>query len=200
MTSQTRSHRSRNKDASVLGIVLTGVVWPSARRIAFSLVYGIFRYLVDHPVTTAPPNPMAETSDQQFPPAPRIEEHPAIELQESAHVRRPAPFHLWMDGQQKADRADSDRSRDGACSCSVDFRYGKRQPRNEMFYLAFSLRCSPAAFSADLRLRRRRMSRRHCCATSASIRRWARRCLWICPFNGRIRADRSRCASISGKP
>ena len=46
------------------------------------LVYGIFVYLADHPLTTAPPNPLVETTPQQFPPQPRLQEHPAIELQD----------------------------------------------------------------------------------------------------------------------
>jgi hypothetical protein len=70
------------KDASILGVVLTGVGLAIGAAIALSIVYGIFQFLSTQPVTTAPPNPMAETSGQQFPPAPRVEEHPAIEIQE----------------------------------------------------------------------------------------------------------------------
>ena len=70
------------KDASVLGIVLTGVGLAIGAAIALSIVYGIFRFLSTQELTTAPLNPMAETNRQQFPPPPRIEEHPAMELQE----------------------------------------------------------------------------------------------------------------------
>ncbi len=70
------------KDASVRGIVLTGVGLAVAAAIAFSLVYGIFHYLSTQELTTAPPNPMAENSVQQFPPEPRLAEHPAVEIQE----------------------------------------------------------------------------------------------------------------------
>jgi hypothetical protein len=70
------------RDASVLGIILTGVGLAIGAAIALSIVYGIFRFLSTQELTTAPPNPMAETNRQQFPPAPRIEEHPAVEIQE----------------------------------------------------------------------------------------------------------------------
>jgi hypothetical protein len=33
-------------------------------------------------LTVEPPNPMAETTTQQFPPQPRLEEHPAIEMRD----------------------------------------------------------------------------------------------------------------------
>lgn len=70
------------KDASVRGIVFTGVGLAVAAAIAFALVYGIFQILANHPLTTSPPNPMAETYNQQLPPEPRVEEHPAAELKD----------------------------------------------------------------------------------------------------------------------
>jgi len=69
-------------DASVRGIIYTGIGLAAMCVLAGLLVYGIFQYLAAHPVTTAPSNPMAETGRQQFPPTPRIEEHPAIELKD----------------------------------------------------------------------------------------------------------------------
>jgi hypothetical protein len=42
----------------------------------------VFQYLVHHPVIVAPVSALAETDQQQFPPAPRIQEHPASELNE----------------------------------------------------------------------------------------------------------------------
>jgi len=50
--------------------------------LVFLLVFGIFRYMADHPLATAPYNPMAETARPQIPPLPRIEDHPAIELKD----------------------------------------------------------------------------------------------------------------------
>ena len=69
-------------DASVRAIVVTLACLAVGAACVCVLVYGIFRYLADHPLNTAPPNPMAETGRQQIPPTPRIEEHPAIELRD----------------------------------------------------------------------------------------------------------------------
>jgi hypothetical protein len=70
-----------NRDASVRSIVWTLAGLAVGAALAFSLVYGIFRYMSDHPLTMAPPNPMAE-SEKQIPPAPRVDDHPAIELKD----------------------------------------------------------------------------------------------------------------------
>jgi hypothetical protein len=70
------------KDASVRAIVITLGCLALGAAMVCVLVYGIFRYLADHPLNTAPPNPMAETERQQLSPAPHIEEHPAIELKD----------------------------------------------------------------------------------------------------------------------
>jgi hypothetical protein len=70
------------EDASVRAIVITGAALAVGAAIVFFLVYGIFSYLEDHPLNTAPPNPMAETAGPQIPPAPRIDDHPDIEIRE----------------------------------------------------------------------------------------------------------------------
>jgi hypothetical protein len=70
------------QDASIRAIVITGAFLALGAALVCLLVYGIFKYLADQPVTTAPHNPLAETDRQQFPPEPRIEEHPAIEMNE----------------------------------------------------------------------------------------------------------------------
>jgi|SRR5580700_3083504 hypothetical protein len=80
MSNQTFSHET--EDANVRAIVITGVALAIGAAIVFVIVHWIFQYLADHPLTTARPNPMAETDRQQFPPAPRLEEHPAIELKD----------------------------------------------------------------------------------------------------------------------
>ncbi|HLX42266.1 MAG TPA: hypothetical protein VKR43_02480 [Bryobacteraceae bacterium] len=69
-------------DVNVRDIVITLACLAVGAGLVCVLVYGIFRYLADHPLNTAPPNPMAETERQQMPPVPRIEEHPAIELKD----------------------------------------------------------------------------------------------------------------------
>jgi hypothetical protein len=70
------------KDASILGIVVTGVGLAIGAALALAIVYGIFHFLSTQQITTAPPNPMAETNVQQFPPAPRIAEHPDAEIKD----------------------------------------------------------------------------------------------------------------------
>jgi hypothetical protein len=69
-------------DASVRGIALTAAGLAVTVAIVCFIVYGIFWYLADHPLSAPRPNPMAETNQQQFPPAPRLEEHPAIDMRE----------------------------------------------------------------------------------------------------------------------
>ncbi len=70
------------EDAHVLPVVVTLISLAAGAAMVGLLVFGIFRYLADHPLSEAPPNPMAETSAQHFPPAPRLEEHPAIDMQD----------------------------------------------------------------------------------------------------------------------
>jgi hypothetical protein len=101
------------KDASILGVVLTGVGLAIGAAIALSVVYGIFHFLSTQPVTTAPPNPMAETSVQQFPPAPRVEEHPAVEIQElHAMEDRLLSTYGWTDKVAGVVRIPIDRAID----------------------------------------------------------------------------------------
>ena len=101
------------KDASILGIVLTGVGLAVGAAIALTIVYGIFQFLSTQQVTSAPPNPMAETNLQQFPPAPRIEEHPAVELQE-LHAKEDSLLssYGWTDKMAGVVRIPIDRAID----------------------------------------------------------------------------------------
>lgn len=68
-------------DAKIGPIVLTGVGLAVTVAIVGLIVYGIFQYLGTHPATSARSNPMS-AEDLQIPPAPRIEEHPAIEIEQ----------------------------------------------------------------------------------------------------------------------
>ncbi len=101
------------KDASILGIVLTGLGLVIAAAIAFSIVYGIFQFLSTQPVTTAPPNPMAETSVQQFPPEPRVEEHPDVEIKD-LHAKEDSLLssYGWTDKTAGVVRIPIDRAMD----------------------------------------------------------------------------------------
>jgi hypothetical protein len=108
---ETAGHET--KDASIRGIVLTGVGLAIGAAIALSIVYGIFRFLSTQQLTTAPPNSMAETNLQQFPPAPRIEEHPAVELQE-LHAKEDSLLssYGWTDKMAGVVRIPIDRAID----------------------------------------------------------------------------------------
>jgi len=86
------------EDAHVLPVVVTLAGLAVGAMLVALLVYGIFRYLADHPLSEMPPNPMAETATQQFPPAPRLEEHPAIEMQElNAQEDKILSTYGWTD-------------------------------------------------------------------------------------------------------
>jgi hypothetical protein len=69
-------------DASIPGILLTAAGLVVTVALVIFLVEGIFWYLADHPLSAPRPNPMAETNQQQFPPVPRLDVHPTVELQE----------------------------------------------------------------------------------------------------------------------
>jgi hypothetical protein len=74
----TYSHETT--DASVRPIVLTGVALAIVAAIVLSISIGLFRFFVERPAQ-APPNPMA-AENPQFPPVPRIEDHPSSELEQ----------------------------------------------------------------------------------------------------------------------
>jgi hypothetical protein len=82
METQHNSIGHETADASVRGIVYTGIALMVAALLGGLIVYGVFQYLASHPTATAPVNPMAETEQQQFPPAPRIEDHPSLEVKD----------------------------------------------------------------------------------------------------------------------
>jgi hypothetical protein len=69
------------RDARIAPIVLTGAGLALTVAIVGLIVYGVFQYLETHPATSARANPMS-AEESQIPPAPRIEEHPAIEIQQ----------------------------------------------------------------------------------------------------------------------
>ena len=83
-----------------VGTVLSGLI-----------VYGIFQYLASHPLSTAPVNPMAETDRQQFPPAPRIEDRPAIEVKDlHSQENQILTTYGWTDKKAGVVRIPIDRA------------------------------------------------------------------------------------------
>ena len=71
---------------------------------------GMFRYLEAHPGTPALTNPMA-AEESQVPPAPRIEEHPAIEIQQlHAQENEILSTYGWVDKKAGVVRIPIDRA------------------------------------------------------------------------------------------
>lgn len=113
MSNQMSNHSvgHETEDANVRAIVITGVALVIGAAIVFVIVHWIFQYLADHPLTTARPNPMAETDRQQFPPVPRIEEHPAIELKDlRSQEDRLLSTYGWTDKNGGVVRIPIDRA------------------------------------------------------------------------------------------
>jgi hypothetical protein len=98
------------RDADVRPIVLTGIGLALTVLVVGVIVYGIFRYLETHPATSVQSNPMA-VFDSQIPPEPRIEEHPAIEIQElHAQEDQTLSTYGWMDKNKGVVRIPIERA------------------------------------------------------------------------------------------
>ena len=106
----TFGHES--SDASVRGIVFTLAGLAVGAMLAFFLIYGIFWFLADHPVRTAPPNPMA-ASERQIPPQPRVSDQPAVELKDLHESEdKILDTYGWTDKQKGIVRIPIDRAMD----------------------------------------------------------------------------------------
>jgi len=100
-------------DASVRTVAYTLVGLAIGAAIAAMIVYGIFWYLADNPLRTAPPNPLAGAEGQQTPPAPRIEAHPTVELQELRdYENKILNTYGWTNKAQGVVRIPIDRAMD----------------------------------------------------------------------------------------
>lgn len=74
------------------------------------IVYGIFQYLAKHNATGDRANPMS-VGNSQIPPEPRIEEHPAIGIQQlHAQEDRTLSTYAWVDKKGGVVRIPIDRA------------------------------------------------------------------------------------------
>jgi hypothetical protein len=98
------------RDADVRPIVLTGIGLAIGVLLSGLLIYGILRFLSTHEVESFRSNPMA-VFDSQIPPAPRIEEHPAIEIQQlRAQEEQMLSTYGWVDKNKGVVRIPLDRA------------------------------------------------------------------------------------------
>src|SRR5579872_2714746 len=97
-------------DASIAAIVWTGAALAVAVAMVCLIVYTAFWYLADHPLSAPRPNPMAASGDQ-VPPAPRLEDHPAIEVHElHSEEDKILTTYGWTDKQKGVVRIPIDRA------------------------------------------------------------------------------------------
>lgn len=100
------------QDAEIRPIVYTALGLALTAVAVGILVFGIFKYLGGHEIATIQVNPMS-VEDQQIPPAPRLEEHPAIELQQlHAQEDRVLSSYGWVDKKTGVVRIPIDRAKD----------------------------------------------------------------------------------------
>jgi hypothetical protein len=107
---QSRAAGHETHDAPVGPIVLTGAGLAFIVAMVGLIIYGILTYLGTHPATSVRANPMA-AEDSQIPPAPRIEEHPAIEIQQlHAQEDHILSTYGWTDKKAGVVRIPIDRA------------------------------------------------------------------------------------------
>jgi hypothetical protein len=102
-------HETDTGDVRAIGI--TGIALAVGIAMVLILVAGIFHYLDHHQAIVTPANPLAETSQQQFPPAPRIEDYPSRELVD-LHSQEESILSTygWMDKKAGIVRIPIDRA------------------------------------------------------------------------------------------
>ena len=96
---------------NVRAVGITAVALAVGIAMVLILVAGIFQYLDHHPAVVLPENPLAETDRQQFPPEPRLEEHPAGDI-ETLHTQEEQTLSTygWMDKKAGIVRIPIDRA------------------------------------------------------------------------------------------
>jgi len=105
--SETAGHEIRDAKIGPLILIAAGLAITVA--IVGVFIYGIFQYLGAHPPASIQANPMA--AGAQIPPAPRIEEHPAIEIQQlHAQEEQTLSTYGWVDKKAGVVRIPIDRA------------------------------------------------------------------------------------------
>ena len=98
------------RDAGVRPIVLNGAGLAVMIVIVGLIVLGTFQYLAKHPAISPQSNPMSE-GDLQIPPEPRIEDHPAIAIQQlHAQEDKTLSTYGWTDKRAGVVRIPIDRA------------------------------------------------------------------------------------------
>lgn len=98
------------RDAGIRPIAGAGAFLAVSIAIVGLLVYGAFQYLAMHPVNDGRANPMS-ASDVQPPAAPRIEEHPAMGLEQlRAQEDRTLSTYGWVNKQAGVVRIPVERA------------------------------------------------------------------------------------------
>lgn len=98
------------RDAPIKPIVLTGAGLAIVVAIVGMLAYGIYQYLGAHPGARFQANPMS-SADSQIPPEPRIEEHPALGIQQlHSQEEHTLSTYGWIDKQKGVVRIPIDRA------------------------------------------------------------------------------------------
>ncbi|HTS74904.1 MAG TPA: hypothetical protein VMG40_01805 [Bryobacteraceae bacterium] len=98
------------RDASVRTIVYTLMGLAVGAAICIMIVYGIFWYLAGHPLRTGPANPLA-LEQHQLPPAPRLEDHPTVELNDlHTYENQILDSYGWTDKAQNKVRIPIDKA------------------------------------------------------------------------------------------
>lgn len=104
-------HETRDAPVRAIVYALTSIAIMAV--IAAVITYGIFWYLADHPLRTAPPNPLAGGEQQQIPPPPRLQVHPQAELHEVvSQEEKILDTYGWTNKQAGTVRIPIDRAMD----------------------------------------------------------------------------------------
>jgi len=105
------THPYEVHDAQARPIVVAGLGLAVGVAIVFAIVFFLFHQFTSRPTPGANANPMSSAGPH--PPGPRIEEHPANDLQElRAHEKQVLGSYGWVDKKTGVVRVPIDRAMD----------------------------------------------------------------------------------------